>query len=50
MNIQEIETMDINEMKQLLIKYVEKENKLKERRRRNNADYYKKKTSKSKST
>lgn len=48
MNIQEIETMDIEQMKQILIKYVEKENKVKERRRRNNADYYKKKTNQAK--
>jgi hypothetical protein len=46
MNIEDIENMTNDEMKELLIKYIMKENKIKEYRKKKNNEYYKRKTNK----
>jgi hypothetical protein len=46
MNIEDIENMTNDEMKELLIKYINKENKIKEYRKKKNNEYYKRKTNK----
>jgi hypothetical protein len=46
MKIEDIDNMSNEEMKELLIKYINKENKIKEYRKKKNNEYYKRKTNK----
>ena len=46
MNLEEIEKLSVEELKNQLIKYINKENKVKENRKKNNAKYYKNKKNK----
>jgi len=46
MNIEDINNMSIEQMKELLIKYVSKENNIKDNRKKKNNEYYRRKNPK----
>jgi len=48
MEVQDIDNMTNEQMKELLIKYITKENSIKDYRKLKNSEYYKRKRSKSK--